>query len=208
MVSKVVLSSLVIVMLLAGVGIGYAAAFLTISGSGAKPEYQEAQKQQQTAAIQRFRTYLDCIPASHNETQITSGTWIHYNFDEKGNLMMIEIETKQRQDSPAWGYLPQGHPGMEFEHWALHIWFQDPEKACPDLNSIVGNLRAEGVLVESAGEVSQPFFSVKGQLFRVNNNSSNMLQVYVYNNTHEAISEAARVSRDGYIPLGTRRSSG
>ncbi|MBI2938278.1 MAG: hypothetical protein HYY22_08730 [Thaumarchaeota archaeon] len=201
MVSKVVLSSLVVMMLLAGVGIGYTAAFLTISGSGAKPEYQEAQQQQQAAAIQRFRTYFDCIPPSHNETQITSDTWLHYNFDEKGNLMMIEIETKQRQDSPAWGYLPQGHPGMEFEHWALHVWFQDPEKACPDLISIVGKFRAEGVTVEPDGEVSQPFFSVKGQLFKVNGDT---LQVYVYNNNHDAIGEAARVSQDGFTVGNTK----
>ncbi len=200
MVSKVVLSSL-IVMLLAGAGIGYAAALLTISGSEAKPDYQDAQ--QRTAAIQRFRTYLDCIPPSHNDTRITSDTWMHYNFDEKGNLMMIEIETKQRQDSPAWGYLPQGHPGMEFEHWALHVWFQDPEKACPDLSNIVGKLVAEGVTMEPAGEVSQPFFSVKGQLFRINNNSD-MLQVYVYNDSHDAISEAALVSRDGYTVGNTK----
>ena len=103
MVSKVVLSSLVVMMLLAGVGIGYTAAFLTISGSGAKPEYQEAQKQQQTAAIQRFRTYLDCIPASHNETQITSDTCFHCNFDEQGILLMIEIEAPKSRVSSAWG---------------------------------------------------------------------------------------------------------
>lgn len=176
-------------MLLAGTALGYGLSFLSYPDVEDSPKFQNLQIE-----TQRFRTYLTCIPPSHEEEEVTPDTWVHYNYDEEGNLMMIEIETTQKQDSPAWGYLPQGHPGMEFEHWALHIWFQDPEEVCLDLESLIEKLRGKGLIVERTGEIDQPFFQVKGQLISVNGDT---LQIFAYDDLHSANNEAALVSPDG-----------
>jgi hypothetical protein len=51
-------------------------------------------------------------------------------FNSKGELTGVELESLNAQQSPPWEHLEQGHPGMEFEHWTLHIYFKDPATAC------------------------------------------------------------------------------
>lgn len=51
-----------------------------------------------------------------------------YNPQDK--LIGIELESLSEQPTPPWEHLPHGHPGMEFEHWTIHFWFDDPAKAC------------------------------------------------------------------------------
>ena len=60
--------------------------------------------------------------------------------------------------------------------------------------SLVDNLRAAGVTAKPAGDVSQPFFSVKGQIITVNGEE---VQVFEYEDTDAADAEAALVSPDG-----------
>lgn len=63
-----------------------------------------------------------------------------------------------------------------------------------DFFSLVCKLRAAGYSVESAGQVSQPFFSVKGQVITVN---SGHVQVFEYKTPAAARAAAATVSPDG-----------
>ena len=52
-----------------------------------------------------------------------------YNAD--GDLIGIEFESLTEQPTPPWEVLEEGHPGMEFEHWTLHVYFtHEPELAC------------------------------------------------------------------------------
>ena len=63
-----------------------------------------------------------------------------------------------------------------------------------DYVSLIDNLRAAGVTVEPAGDISQPFFSVKGNAITVN---SENVQVFEYADAATADTEAALVSPDG-----------
>ena len=63
-----------------------------------------------------------------------------------------------------------------------------------DLASLTDDLRAAGATVEPAGEVSQPFFSVEGQVITVNGED---VQVFEYADAASADAEAALVSPDG-----------
>ncbi len=66
--------------------------------------------------------------------------------------------------------------------------------AVTDYISLIDNLRAAGASVEPAGEVMQPFFSVKGQSITVNGGN---VQVFEYADVAAADTEAALVSPDG-----------
>lgn len=63
-----------------------------------------------------------------------------------------------------------------------------------DYVSLIDQLRAAGATVEPAGAVSQPFFSVKGQVIKVNGED---VQVFEYTDAAAAEAEAATVSPDG-----------
>lgn len=63
-----------------------------------------------------------------------------------------------------------------------------------DYVSLIDNLRAAGATVEPAGDISQPFFSVKGNAITVNGGD---VQVFEYTDTAAADTEAALVSPDG-----------
>ena len=63
-----------------------------------------------------------------------------------------------------------------------------------DYISLFDNLRATGATVEPAGDISQPFFSVKGLVITVNNSD---VQVFEYADAATADTEAALVSPDG-----------
>ncbi len=63
-----------------------------------------------------------------------------------------------------------------------------------DYVSLIDHLRAAGATVVPTGTVTQPFFSVTGQLITVN---GQQVQVYEYVNEESANSDAARISPDG-----------
>ncbi len=63
-----------------------------------------------------------------------------------------------------------------------------------DYVSLFDNLRAAGATVEPAGDISQPFFSVKGNAITVNGEN---VQVFEYADAATADTEAALVSPDG-----------
>ncbi len=63
-----------------------------------------------------------------------------------------------------------------------------------DYVSLIDNLRAAGATVEPAGDISQPFFSVKGNAIIVNGGN---VQVFEYTDAATADTETALVSPDG-----------
>ncbi len=63
-----------------------------------------------------------------------------------------------------------------------------------DYVSLIDNLRQAGATVEPAGEVSQPFFAVTGNIITVNGDD---VQVFEYADAAAAEAEAALVSPDG-----------
>ncbi len=63
-----------------------------------------------------------------------------------------------------------------------------------DYESLIEALRAEDATVEEAGSVSQPFFSVEGQVISVNGQD---VQVFEYQDADAAQAEAELVSPDG-----------
>jgi hypothetical protein len=63
-----------------------------------------------------------------------------------------------------------------------------------DVSTFVTALRRSGATVELGGLVSQPFFSVGGQIVRVNGED---VQVFVYADEASARADASRVSADG-----------
>ncbi|MFQ5950778.1 MAG: hypothetical protein ACE5KH_01675 [Candidatus Geothermarchaeales archaeon] len=74
------------------------------------------------------------------------------------------------------------------------IFASHGEDSVTDYVSLIDSLRAAGAAVEPAGEVTQPFFSVKGQVTTVNGGNVN---VFEYESTAVADGEAALVSPDG-----------
>jgi hypothetical protein len=62
-----------------------------------------------------------------------------------------------------------------------------------DYVSLIDHLRAAGATVTPTGEVSQPFFSVRGRTIAVNGEQA---QVYVYADASAMNAEAARISPD------------
>lgn len=63
-----------------------------------------------------------------------------------------------------------------------------------DLRSLVGGLRASGLTVKRGGNLSQPFFSVKGRLLSV---GREQIQVFQYAKTKTAEREAKHVDPTG-----------
>ena len=72
-----------------------------------------------------------------------------------------------------------------------------------ELLKLIADLRAQGVTVRREGEVSQPFFSVKGRAVSVNGES---IQVFIYPDSQSAQSEASQVSGSG-TSVGTNMMS-
>jgi hypothetical protein len=63
-----------------------------------------------------------------------------------------------------------------------------------DYVSLIDSLRAAGAAVEPAGEISQPFFQVKGRMITVDGGD---VQVFEYAKAGDAETEAEQVSPDG-----------
>lgn len=72
-----------------------------------------------------------------------------------------------------------------------------------DYISLVDNLRATGANIQPAGDITQPFFSVKGLVITVNGSN---VQVFEYADAEAADAEAALVSSDG-SSIGTTMAS-
>ncbi len=72
-----------------------------------------------------------------------------------------------------------------------------------DYISLVDNLRATGANIQPAGDITQPFFSVKGIVITVNGSD---VQVFEYADADAADAEAALVSPDGNS-IGTTMAS-
>ena len=70
-----------------------------------------------------------------------------------------------------------------------------------DYPSLINSLRALGAGVEPAGEVDQPFLSIKGRMIKVHGED---VQVYQYANVAVANAETAPISRDG-TAVGTSK---
>lgn len=67
-------------------------------------------------------------------------------------------------------------------------------RALSDLDTLVEALKARGLGVERAGDVSQPFFSAEGRALTV---AGENVQVFQYRTAGDARKEAAQVSPDG-----------
>lgn len=63
-----------------------------------------------------------------------------------------------------------------------------------DIDTLVDALKAQGMSVERAGGVSQPFFSVEGRALTVNGEN---VQVFQYRTAEAADKEAKQISPDG-----------
>jgi hypothetical protein len=72
-----------------------------------------------------------------------------------------------------------------------------------DYIGLVDNLRATGANIQPAGDITQPFFSVKGLVITVNGSN---VQVFEYADADAADVEAALVSSDG-SSIGTTMAS-
>ena len=72
-----------------------------------------------------------------------------------------------------------------------------------DYIGLVDNLRATGANIQPAGDITQPFFSVKGLVITVNGSN---VQVFEYADANAADAEAALVSSDG-SSIGTTMAS-
>ena len=70
-----------------------------------------------------------------------------------------------------------------------------------DQPSLIRALRAAGAGAEQAGDVDQPFLSIKGRMIRVHGED---VQVFQYANAATADVETAPISRDG-TTVGTRK---
>jgi hypothetical protein len=66
--------------------------------------------------------------------------------------------------------------------------------AVEDYDSLVDNLRAQGIAVEPAGTVEQPFFAPDGQVVRADDQE---IQVFEFTSVEEAESAAKTISQDG-----------
>ena len=67
-------------------------------------------------------------------SRITDGVKWHgapllliYNSNSE-KLMGMVLESTSTQPDPPWEYHAHGHPGMDFSHSSLHIWFTEPPK--------------------------------------------------------------------------------
>jgi hypothetical protein len=63
-----------------------------------------------------------------------------------------------------------------------------------DYVSLIDNLRASGVTVSPAGNISQPFFSIEGYIINV---KGEQIQVFEYSDQEAAEEDAKLVSPDG-----------
>ena len=74
----------------------------------------------------------DALHYAKMDARITDGVEWHgapflliYNSSSE-KLMGMVLESTSTQPDPPWEYHAHGHPGMDFSHSSLHIWFTEP----------------------------------------------------------------------------------
>ncbi len=186
-----------IISLIIGTVLGYSISYLNYPDIKESVEYQTLQD-----ITHRFYIHgIPCFPDSNFEEQVSPDTWVEYNYDDNGKLMMIGIKTTQKQNLSIWGHLPEGRPGKEFEFWDLHVWLQDIEQACLNPDTLIQKLSDEGINVKIEGEVTYPFFSVTGKRILVNND---VLEVFEYPTVLSAAQAAAQIVQNGTVVGDTK----
>ena len=94
------------------------------------------------AKSEGYTLVSECVPwMGYHYAKVTADGEVVFPvllFNSKGELIGIEFESLNEPKNPIkgaaqppWEDLKQGHPGMEFEHWVLHIYWQSPANACP-----------------------------------------------------------------------------
>jgi hypothetical protein len=102
------------------------------------------------------------------------------------SLLVVILAACESQPTPA--VEPDG-----FEGTATPATIPQPIPV-DDYESLVNALQAAGVTVAAGDAVEQPFFSVPGQVIRVNEQD---VQVYVYETAEALEAEAAQIAEDG-----------
>ena len=186
-----------IISLIIGAVLGYGISYLNYPDIKDSAEYQTLQD----ITHQFYIHGIPCFPGSNVEEQVSPDTWVEYNYDDNGNIMMIGIKTTQKQNLSIWGHLPEGRPGKEYEFWDLHVWLQDIEQACLNPDTLIQKLSEEGINVKIADEVTYPFFSVTGKRILVNND---VLEVFEYSTVLSAAQAATQIVQNGTVVGDTK----
>lgn len=50
---------------------------------------------------------------------------------DTGRVIGAEYESLAEKPAPPWEHNPEGREGFEEEHWAIHMYFEDPQGICP-----------------------------------------------------------------------------
>ena len=136
---------LLIVGLAVGIGIGVGITFASLSENGdletsigdrllvTQGDFASIPMTLDEAKEQGYVPLSECVPVMGiHAAKIVGG--IPQDpillFSDKGELIGAELESMTEQPYPPWEHRPDGHPGMEFEHWTLHMYIKDPVGAC------------------------------------------------------------------------------
>jgi|GEM_PF-944846 hypothetical protein len=130
------------------------------------------------AQVVSYPYHLVTIPRDDLQVKAES-VWTVYASDEK---MLTEARYPDRENELEGG--DKEDTGDIVSHGG----------AARDYVSLIDNLRSYGAEVEPSGEISQPFFEVKGMSILVNGAS---VQVFEYANSETAGAQAATVSEGG-----------
>jgi len=149
--AKMKMIGVVIVVLLVGLAGGYAIATFTRNPAPTRimilTNYENQKLDEyplslDQAKAQGYQDVSGCIPwMGYHYAKVSSDGQVLYPillFNSQGQLIGIEFESLNEPQNPIkgpaqppWEDLKQGHPGMEFEHWTLHIYWISPGDACP-----------------------------------------------------------------------------
>ncbi len=144
------LVAVALVFLLVGLGGGYVVAQLTRGPAPARIMILTNYEGQQLAdypttldqaKAEGYQEVSECVPwMGYHYAKITPDGQVTYPallFNSKGELIGIEFESLNEpvnpikgSAQPPWEDLKNGHPGMEYEHWTLHIYWKSPADAC------------------------------------------------------------------------------
>ncbi len=146
--SKIV--AVAVVFLLVGLGAGYVSAnFMRTPGPARLMILTNYEGQQlsdypltlEQAKAQGYQDVSGCITwMGFHYAKVTADGQVTYPvllFNSKGELIGIEFESLNEPRNPLkgtaqppWEDLKQGHEGMPFEHWTLHVYWKSPGDAC------------------------------------------------------------------------------
>jgi hypothetical protein len=78
-------------------------------------------------------------------------------------------------------------------------WAASPRSPVHSKAGLLAALRSAGLSATSVGKVQQPFFSVPGQGFKINNQPLDTIQVFEYPSVTAAARDAAKIHPDGTV---------